>query len=153
MPCNSYGINDNYDLQTSHFFPALLRKIIEATRYKRNFIKIWGSGKALREIIYCDDIADACIFFLNKKTKHSVINIGTGVEKTIKSYAEFIMSYLKVKLKIVHEDIKFDGTYRKILDTTLAAKYGWRHKISLEEGLSRTINDYLRNYVLNNKTN
>ena len=153
MPCNAYGINDNYDLQTSHFFPALIRKIIEATRNKRSFIKIWGSGKARRELIYCDDVADACIFFLNKKTKDSLINIGTGDEKTIKEYAEFIMSHLKVKLKIVHEDIGFNGTYRKILDTSLAAKYGWRYKTSLEKGLSSTINDYLRNYVLSNKKN
>ena len=146
MPCNSYGINDNYDLNTSHFFPALIKKIIETTRNKKNFIKIWGSGKALRELIYCDDVADACIFFLNKKTKDSLINIGTGIEKTIHEYAQIIMSHLRVKLRIIHEDKKLDGTYRKILDSTLSKKYGWRHKVSLEKGLSMTINDYLGNY-------
>ena len=67
MPCNAYGINDNYDLKTSHFFPALIKKIIDARRKKKNYIKIWGSGNSLREVIYCDDIADACIFFLKKK--------------------------------------------------------------------------------------
>ena len=153
MPSNSYGLNDNYDLQTSHFFPALLRKIIEAARYKKNFIKIWGNGKALREVIYSDDVADACIFFLNKKTKNPVINIGTGVEKTINEYAKFIMAHLKLKLKIVHENRRFNGTYRKILDCSVAKKYGWKHKTSLEKGLSSTINDYLGNYILKNKKN
>ena len=151
MPCNSYGLNDNYDLETSHFLPALVRKIIEATRYKKNFIKIWGSGKALRELIYCDDVADACIFFLKKKTKETLINIGSGFDKTIDQYANFIMSHLKVKLKIIHEDKKLDGTYRKVLDSSIAKKYGWKYKTSLEKGISTTINDYLSNYILRNK--
>tara|TARA_B100000131_G_scaffold321683_2_gene373215 strand:- start:63 stop:1022 length:960 start_codon:yes stop_codon:yes gene_type:complete len=151
MPANSYGLNDNYDLQTSHFFPALIRKIIEATRYKKNFIKIWGNGKALREVIYSDDVADACIFFLKKKTKHTIINVGTGVEKTIDEYAKFMMKHLKLKLKIIYENRKLNGTYRKMLDCSVAKKYGWKHKTSLEKGLSSTINDYLGNYILKNK--
>ena len=151
MPSNSYGLNDNYDLQTSHFFPALLRKIIEAARYKKNFIKIWGNGKALREVIYSDDVADACIFFLKKKTKHTIINVGTGVEKTIDEYAKFMMKHLKLKLKIIYENRKLNGTYRKMLDCSVAKKYGWKHKTSLEKGLSSTINDYLGNYILKNK--
>ena len=71
MPCNAYGINDNYNINSSHFFPALIRKIIESMRYNKDFIKIWGSGKPLRELIYCDDIADACIFFFKKKNKRN----------------------------------------------------------------------------------
>ena len=102
MPCNAYGINDNYDSQNSHFFPALIKKIIDARRGNKNYIKIWGRGKALREVIYSEDIADACIFFLKKKTSESLINIGTGIEKSITQYAEFIMSRLGVNLSIVY---------------------------------------------------
>jgi len=151
MPCNAYGINDNYDLNSSHFFPALIKKIIDALRNDKNYIKIWGSGKPLRELIYCDDIADASIFFLKKKTKESLINIGTGIEKSIIEYAKFIMQHLGVKLKIVYEKKTPDGTYRKLLDLSLAKKYGWNYNTSLERGLSNTINDYLSKYLVKNK--
>ncbi|MBS56807.1 MAG: GDP-fucose synthetase, partial [Rickettsiales bacterium] len=119
MPCNAYGINDNYDLSSSHFFPALIRKIIDALSNNKDYIKIWGSGKPLRELIYSDDIADACIFFLKKKTKESLINIGTGKEKNIIEYANFIMKHLGVKLKIIHEKKNLDGTLKKLLDISL----------------------------------
>ena len=101
MPCNAYGVNDNYNPNTSHFFPALIRKIIDAIRNNRDYIEIWGSGKPLRELIYADDIADACIYFLLKKTKETLINIGSGKEKTITDYAKFIMKHLGVQFKIV----------------------------------------------------
>ena len=150
MPCNAYGINDNYDSKSSHFFPALIKKIIEARRKKKDYIKIWGSGKALREVIYSDDIADACIFFLKKKTSKSLINIGTGIEKSITQYAKFIMKHLGVNLSIAYEKQKLEGTYRKLLDVSLAKKYGWTYKTSLELGLSKTIIDYLKKNVLSN---
>ena len=116
MPCNAYGINDNYDPEGSHFLPALIRKIIEAIKKNKEFIQIWGSGKPLRELIFSDDIADACIYFLNKKTNHSLINVGSGVEKSINDYAKYIMKYLGVNLKIKHEKSNLDGTYRKLMD-------------------------------------
>ena len=94
MPTNTYGPNDNYDLETSHFFPALISKILHAKNNNKKFIEIWGNGKAKREIMYVDDLADACIHFFNKKTKHSLINIGSGVEKTIKEYANYIIKEL-----------------------------------------------------------
>ena len=125
MPCNSYGINDNYDLKTSHFLPALIKKIIEAIQDKKDYIKVWGSGKPLRELIFCEDIADACIYFLKKKTQHNLINIGTGNDKTINQYAKFIMKHLGVNLKILNEKKKLEGTYRKLLDVSLTKKYGW----------------------------
>ncbi len=149
MPCNSYGINDNYDLKSSHFLPALIRKIIEALKNKNDHIKIWGSGKPLRELIYSDDIADACIFFLKKKTKFSLINIGSGFEKSINQYAKFIMNHLGVKLKIIHEKKNLDGTFRKLLDSSLANNYGWRPKTTFEIGLANTINDYLQKQLVN----
>ena len=150
MPCNAYGINDNYDSQSSHFFPSLIKKIVDARKKKMNHIKIWGSGNSLREVIYSDDIADACIFFLKKKTSESLINIGTGIEKSITQYARFIMKHLGVNLSIVYERQKLEGTYRKLLDVSLAKKYGWTYKTSLETGLSKTIIDYLKKNVLNN---
>ena len=101
-------------------------------------------------MIYSDDIADACIFFLKKKTSESFINIGTGIEKSITQYAKFIMKHLGVNLLIAYEKQKLEGTYRKLLDVSLAKKYGWTYKTSLETGLSRTIIDYLKKNVLNN---
>ena len=148
MPCNSYGINDNYDPLYSHFFPALIKKIIDALRSKKDHIKIWGSGKPLRELIYADDIADACYFFLTKKTKHSLINIGSGKDNSINFYAKFIMNHLGVSLKIIHEKKKLEGTFRKVLNVNLAKKYGWSFKTSLEDGTSKTINDYLHKEIL-----
>ena len=151
MPCNAYGMNDNYDLNSSHFLPALIRKIIDALKNDKDYIKIWGRGKALREVIYSDDIADACIFFLKKKTKESLINIGTDIEKSITEYAKFIMKHLGVNLKIIYEKKTLDGTFRKLLDVSLAKKYGWKYKTNLDEGLSNTINDYLQKYLIENK--
>jgi GDP-L-fucose synthase len=146
MPCNAYGLNDNYDLESSHFFPALIRKIISAQKLKKKSIKIWGSGKPLRELIFSDDIADACIYFLNKKTKHKLINIGSGSEKSITDYAKYIMKHLGVNLKIEYDKIKLDGTFRKLIDSSLARKYGWKPKVSLNEGLPLVIKDYLNNH-------
>ena len=149
MPCNAYGKNDNYDLNTSHFFPALIRKIIDSIKNNRDYIKIWGSGKPLRELIYADDVADACIYFLKKKTKETLINIGSGDERSISDYAKFIMKHLSVKLKIKYEKKNLDGTPRKLLDIALAKKYGWKPKTSLSTGLSHTINDYFKKYLKN----
>ena len=92
MPPNLYGPNDNYNLKTSHFFPALLAKTHLAIKKNVKMIKIWGDGTPKRELMYVDDLADACEFFLKKKIKHSLINIGSGKEKTISGYCKFIMS-------------------------------------------------------------
>ena len=148
MPCNSYGINDNYDLNSSHFLPALIRKIIEALKNNKDHITIWGSGKPLRELIYCDDVADACIFFLKKKTNLSLINIGSGFEKSINYYANHIMKHLGVNLKITYKKTKPNGTMKKVLDVSLAKKYGWRYKTPLKKGLAITINDYLKRNLI-----
>jgi len=146
MPCNAYGLNDNYEQETSHFLPALIRKIVSAQKFKKNSIKIWGSGKPLRELIFSDDIAGACIYFLNKKTKHTLINIGTGIEKSIIDYAKYIMKHLGVNLKIEYDNIELDGTFRKLIDSSLARKYGWKPKVSLNEGIPLVIKDYLNNH-------
>ena len=139
MPTNTYGPNDNYDLLTSHFYPALIIKILNAKKYKKKSITLWGNGKAKRELIYVDDLADACIYFLNKKTKESLINIGSGVEKTIAQYARFLIDKFKINLSVEYDSSKPNGTPRKILNTTTAKKYGWKSKISLDEGLEKVL--------------
>jgi GDP-L-fucose synthase len=146
MPSNTYGPNDNYNLENSHFFPALIRKIHDAKIKKANKIILWGTGKPKRELIYVDDVADACIFFLNKKTKESLINIGTGKDIKIEQYAKSIMKFLNIKINIHFDKTKPDGTPRKLLDTTIAKKYGWRPKISLKDGFFLTYADYLKKY-------
>ena len=146
MPSNTYGPNDNYNLQNSHFFPALIRKIHDSKIKKANKIILWGTGKPKRELIYVDDVADACIFFLNKKTKESLINIGTGKDIKIEQYAKSIMKFLNIKINIHFDKTKPDGTPRKLLDTTIAKKYGWRPKISLKDGFFLTYADYLKKY-------
>ena len=144
MPCNAYGINDNYDPIGSHFFPALIKKIVDSVRYRKNAIEIWGDGKPLRELIFSDDIADACLFFLKKKTSETLINIGTGKDRSIEEYANLIMEHLGVSLKIHYKKNKPNGTMRKVLDVSLAKKYGWKYKTSLKKGLSIVVNDYLK---------
>jgi GDP-L-fucose synthase len=146
MPSNTYGPNDNYNLQNSHFFPALMRKIHDAKIKKANKIILWGTGKPKRELIYVDDVADACIFFLNQKTKESLINIGTGKDLRIEQYAKLIMKFLNIKINIWFDKTKPDGTQRKLLDTTIAKKYGWRPKITLKDGFFITYRDYLKKY-------
>ena len=139
MPTNTYGPNDNYDLLTSHFYPALIIKIYQAKKNKKNSIILWGNGRAKREIIYVDDLADACIHFLNKKTKECLINIGSGEEKTIAQFAKYLIKKFKVNIKIKFDKSKPNGTLRKILDTSLAEKYGWKSKIDLDQGLEQVL--------------
>ena len=143
MPCNLYGPNDNYDLENSHFLPALLSKIYTAKIKKKNYFELWGTGKPKRELMFVDDLADACIFFLNKKTKESLINIGSGSEMRIVDYANLIIKILKADLKIKLDSTKPNGTPRKIVDNKIAKKYGWKPKISFEKGLRLTYQDFL----------
>jgi GDP-L-fucose synthase len=142
MPCNLYGPNDNYNLKTSHFFPALIAKAIEAKKNKKKFI-LWGSGKPKRELMYVDDLADACIYFINKKTKESLINVGAGNDRSILNYAKFILKKINLRCKIVLDRSKSDGTRRKIVDSSIARKYGWFPRIDLNKGFDLTLKNYL----------
>ncbi len=146
MPTNLFGPNDNYDLNNSHFFPALIKKIHESKINKRDYITIWGNGRSKRELMYVDDLADACEFFLRKKTKHTLINIGSGYENSIKDFSKFIMKKLNVNFKIRFDKKKPNGTPRKILDTKLARNYGWKSKTSLDKGFELTYKDFLNFY-------
>jgi len=142
MPCNLYGPNDNYDLNTSHFFPALIIKVLRAKKNQESKLTLWGTGRPKRELMYVDDLADACIYFLNKKTKESLINIGTGYDKSIFEYAKFILKKNNFKCKIVLDKSKPDGTKRKIIDNSIAVSYGWKPKINLDEGFDLTLKSY-----------
>jgi len=144
MPANLYGPNDNYDLDNSHFYPALILKIHQAKIKHKRYIKIWGDGTAKRELMFVDDLAIACEFFLKKKTKHTLINIGSGQEKTVLGFCKFLMKQFKVNLKIKFDKKKPNGTPRKILDTSLAKSYGWKPKFDLTEGFRFTYNDFLK---------
>ena len=143
MPTNTFGPNDNYNLKTSHFIPALIRKAHELKKNKNKTLYLWGSGKVRREAIYVDDIADACIHFMNKKTKKSLINIGSGKDYTILQFAKKILNIVRVKAHIKLDRTKPDGTPRKLLDITEAKKYGWQSKTTLEDGLLKAYKSFI----------
>ena len=144
MPCNVYGPNDNYDLQNSHFFPALISKIYQSKIKKKKTVTIWGTGQAKREMLFVDDLADAIIFFIKKKTKETLINIGTGKEMKIIDYANFVIKELNLDIKIKTDLSKPNGTPRKIINSSIAKKYGWKPKINLKKGFNLTYLDFLK---------
>ena len=146
MPTNTYGPNDNYDLLDSHFFPALIRKAYECKLKGKKSIEVWGSGKPLRELIFVDDIADACIYFMTKKIKYSLVNIGVGKDMTIKKYVNFLLKKLNLKVKIKFNTSRPDGVYRKVLNVNRAKKLGWKAKINLDKGFDITYRDFLKKY-------
>ena len=146
MPCNTFGPNDNYDLSSSHFLPALIIKIFEAKSNNKKYIELWGDPKTKRELIYVDDLAEAIIFFLFKKTKANLINIGTQTELSVENYAKIIMKQLNVNLKIRYIKKSLVGTPRKIMDCSLAEKLGWKYKIKIDQGIKFCLNDFTKNY-------
>ena len=145
MPTNTFGPNDNYDPLNSHFFPSLIRKIHNNKIKNKKDLVIWGDGSPKREVIYVDDIANACVYFMRKKIKETTINIGTGKDYSIKDYVKIISSRInpKGKINIKYDKSKPNGTPRKVLDVSLAKRYGWKSKISLEDAIDRTYLDYL----------
>ena len=146
MPPNMYGPGDNYDLQKSHFFPALINKITIAKKKNKKFIILWGTGSAKRELMFVEDFADALIFFMNKKIKEPFLNIGTGKSYPIHWFAKFIMRKIGIKLKLKFDRSKPDGMPKKCLDISLAKKYGWKPHNNLDEGFEITYKDFQKNY-------
>tara|TARA_B100001248_G_scaffold251273_1_gene226180 strand:- start:2453 stop:3391 length:939 start_codon:yes stop_codon:yes gene_type:complete len=148
MPCNLFGPNDNYDTNNSHFLPALIKKIYLASKKKKNkVVKLWGTGKPLREVLYVDEVGEACEYFLRKKTNSHLINIGSRTEKTIKDFAKKVRKKIDPSVDIKFDNNKkLDGVKRKKLDINLAKKYGWKSKMNFDETLEMTIEDFKRKY-------
>lgn len=145
MPTNLYGPGDNYDLTNSHVLPALIRKVYEAKQRGDNEIVVWGTGAPLREFLHSDDLADACIFLMERhgaKDIGSVINIGTGKDLSIRELAEMIVEIAEYKGKLVFDTTKPDGTPRKLLNVSRLHQLGWQESIPLEQGLKGTFEDY-----------
>ena len=142
MPPNLYGPNDNFDLETSHFYPALIKRIYLCKLNNRKKLIIWGTGKAKRELMFVEDFADAIIFFMKKKIKQPFLNIGTGKENSILWYAKYLMKKMKVKLKIKFDKTKPDGMPRKCLDISIAKTYGWKPVNNLDKGFRITFNNF-----------
>lgn len=145
MPTNLYGPGDNYDLNTSHVLPALLRKFHEAKSSNAKAVTVWGSGSPLREFMHCDDLADALIFLLKNYSDYEHINIGTGEEVTIKDLAELIASIVSFNANLRFDASKPDGTPRKLMDNTKLKNIGWNNYRSLRDGIAQTYDDFVLN--------
>ena len=149
MPCNLFGPNDNYDTQNSHFLPALIKKIYLASkkRGKNKIVKLWGTGKPLREVLHVDEVANACEFFLRKKTNNFLINIGSSIEMSIKNYANLIKNKIDTEVLVKFDNNrKLDGVMRKKLNLSLASSYGWKSRMNFSKVLDEIIEDFKNSY-------
>lgn len=142
MPTNLYGINDNFDLETSHVLPAMIRKFHEAKINNKSEVVIWGSGKPRREFLYVDDLADALIFLINNYSGESHVNIGTGEDLEIRELAEIVKEVVGYTGEIKNDLTKPDGTPRKLLDVSLLNSLGWRYKTNLIKGIENVYSYY-----------
>ncbi|MBI6874620.1 GDP-L-fucose synthase [Clostridium aciditolerans] len=149
MPTNLYGPNDNFDLETSHVMPALIRKFHEAKTNNKPSVEIWGTGKPLREFLHVDDMSDACVYLMEKYNGHEHVNIGTGKEISIKELALLIKSIVGYEGELRFDESKPDGTPRKLLDISKLNNLGWKYKIELEAGIKDLYNWFLQNYRSN----
>ena len=143
MPTNLYGINDNFDLETSHVLPALIRKIYEAKIKNQSEVNMWGTGKPKREFLYVDDLAEACIHLMNNYSDEMHINVGTGEDVEIRELVDIIKRVVGYDGTITNDLSKPDGTPRKLLDVSLLHKTGWKHKVELQEGIRTVYKWYL----------
>ncbi|MCW3117447.1 MAG: GDP-L-fucose synthetase [Chitinophagaceae bacterium] len=138
MPTNLYGQGDNYHPENSHVIPGLIRRFHDAKMNRNDHVAIWGSGSPLREFLYVDDLANACLFLMEKYNEKLFINIGTGIDITIKDLAELIKEVVGFEGSIVFDASKPDGTPRKLMDVSKLAAMGWQYSIFLKEGLTKT---------------
>jgi GDP-L-fucose synthase len=143
MPTNLYGPNDNYDLNNSHVLPALIRKAHEAKLRGDAEYVVWGSGTPMREFMYVDDLADACVFLMESGYDGPFVNVGTGTDVTIRELAETVMKVVGFEGRIVFDASKPDGTPRKLMDVSRLAGLGWRASTNLEEGIRLAYADFL----------
>jgi GDP-L-fucose synthase len=143
MPTNLYGPNDNYDLNSSHVLPALIRKAHEAKLRGAQELVVWGSGKPMREFLFVDDMADACVFLMERGVKEGLFNVGTGEDVTIFDLAQTVMSVVGFKGSIVFDASKPDGTPRKLLSVERMRGLGWQASTSLRDGIAKSYADFL----------
>jgi len=144
MPTNLYGPNDNYDLNNSHVLPAMIRKFHEAKLEGKDKVEIWGTGTPMREFLYVDDLADACCHLMLSYNGDEVVNIGTGIDITIKDLALTIKEVVGFQGDIYFNTDMPDGTPRKLLDVSKLKELGWEYKISLRDGIEKTYKDYVK---------
>ncbi len=142
MPTNLYGPEDNFDLHGSHVLPALMRKMVEAKERGAPSVEIWGSGTPLREFLFVDDLADACVFIMREVSEAGPINVGTGVDLSIRALAELIAEVVGFRGELVFDAGKPDGTPRKLMDVSRLSKLGWSARVELREGIERTLDWY-----------
>ena len=140
MPTNLYGPNDNYDLQNSHVLPAMIRKFHEA-KLNGTSVELWGTGGPKREFLHADDMAEACVFLMENYNEPGLVNIGTGEDLSIKELAEMIQKITKFEGEIIWDHTKPDGTPRKLMDVSKLHQLGWKHKITLEEGITKVYHE------------
>ena len=145
MPTNLYGPNDNFDLTSSHVLPAMIRKFHDAREESRDEVTMWGTGTPQREFLHVDDLADACVFLMNHYNDAMHINIGTGEDLSIRELAEMVRRIVHPTARTVWDTTKPDGSPRKLLDVSRLHALGWRHRISLGEGIEQTYNWFLAN--------
>ena len=138
MPNNLYGPGDNFDLETSHVLPALIRKCHEAKIHNEKEFIVWGTGKPQRELLYVDDLADACLFLMHNYDSEEIINIGTGEDITIADLAQMVKEIISFEGELKFDTSKPDGTPRKLLDISRLTEIGWQNKTSLREGILYT---------------
>jgi GDP-L-fucose synthase len=144
MPTNLYGINDNFDLKTSHVLPALIRKFHEAKINNQSSVEVWGSGKPLREFLFVDDLAKACIFVMNNHNIKELVNIGTGDDIEIAKLAQLIKKIIGFNGEIIFNSQMPDGTPRKLLDVSKINNFGWKAETKLEDGISKVYEWYVK---------
>lgn len=147
MPTNLYGYNDNFDLNNSHVLPALLRKFIEAKKNNLENVTIWGSGTPMREFLFVDDLANACLFLMENYNEEDTINIGTGEDVTILELAKTIQKIVNYEGKLIFDSSKPDGTPRKLLNVSKINNLGWKHQIELEQGIQLTYDWVTKNHL------
>tara|TARA_B100001564_G_scaffold325222_1_gene306586 strand:- start:1559 stop:2494 length:936 start_codon:yes stop_codon:yes gene_type:complete len=142
MPTNLYGTNDNYHAKNSHVLPSLIRKVILAKKNNKSYINVWGDGSPLREFLHVDDLAEASLFLMKNYNKSDIVNVGSGLEISIKNLSKLIIKKAGSAIDIKFDKSKPNGTIRKFLDTSKILKLGWSPKINLDFGIEKTINEY-----------
>jgi GDP-L-fucose synthase len=145
MPTNLYGPNDNYDLENSHVLPAMIRKFQEAKERGDASMTLWGSGSPMREFLHADDLAEACVYLMETYSDSELVNIGTGIDVTIKELAETVKQIVGFEGSIQWDTNRPDGTPRKLMDVSKLHGLGWKHKIELKEGIALAYQDFLTN--------